>query len=92
MDDSKYIDALKDLKKLKDENKQKIEKIKNVNLEEKKKIISNIVNLEIIQKLIKEETVFDPNHNGGKLAFVYSDGNKLDLIDAIKVLRSKLNR
>lgn len=92
MDDSKYIDALKDLKKLKDENKQKVEKIRNVDLEEKKKIISNIVNLEIIQKLIKEETVFDPNHNGGKLAFVYSDGNKLDLIDAIKVLRSKLNR
>lgn len=92
MDDSKYIDALKDLKKLKDENKQKIEKIKNVNLEEKKKIISNIVNIELIQKLINEGTIYDPNHNGGKLAFVYSDGNKLDLIDAIKVLRSKLNR
>lgn len=92
MDDSKYIDALKDLKKLKDENKQKIEKIKNVNLEEKKKIISNIVNIELIQKLINEGTIYDPKDNSGELAFVYPDGTKLSLIDAVSVLRSKLNR
>lgn len=92
MDDSKYVEALKKIKQVKDENKKKVEKIRNVNLEEKKKIINAIVNIEIVEKLIKEGTIFDPNHNGGELAFVYPDGNRLGLIDAIRALRSLLNQ
>ena len=90
--DSKYVEALKKIKQVKDENKKKVEKIRNVDLEEKKKIINCIVNVEIVERLIKEETIFDPNHNGGELAFVYPDGNRLGLADAIKALRSQLNR
>ena len=92
MDDSKYVEALKKIKQVKDENKKRVEKIRNVNLEEKKKIINNIVNIEIIERLIKEGTIFDPNHNGGELAFVYPNGNRLGLTDAIKALRSLLNQ
>jgi hypothetical protein len=92
MDDSKYVEALKKIKQVKDENKQKVEKIRNVNLEEKKKIINCIVNIEIVERLIKEGTVFDPNRNGGELAWIYPNGERLSLIDSIKVLRSKLNQ
>jgi hypothetical protein len=92
MDDSKYVEALKKIKQVKDENKQKVEKIRNVNLEEKKKVINCIVNIEIVERLIKEGTIFDPNRNSGELAFIYPDGNRLGLADAIKVLRSELNQ
>jgi len=90
MDDSKYVEALKKIKQVKDENKKRVEKIRNVNLEEKKKIINNIVNIEIIEKLIKEGTLYDPYSDSGELVWIYPDGNRLSLSLAVKQLRKLL--
>ena len=90
MDESRYIEALKNIKKVRDENKKSVEKIRNTNLDEKKKIISCIVNTEIIIKLIKDGILFDPRGNNGKLVWINND-IELDLIHTINLLRDKLN-
>ena len=91
MDETEIIDSLKKIKNLRDENKKKVEKIRNVDLEKKKKIINCIVNTEIIQKLIREGNVYDPYGNSGELVWIYPDGNKLNLIDAVNFLRKSLD-
>lgn len=91
MDDSKYVEALKKIKQVKDENKKRVEKIRNVNLEEKKRIITCSVNVNIIVKLINDGVLFDPRGDGGKLVWIDKNNNLLNLTDAVELLKSKLN-
>jgi len=91
VDDSKYVEALKKIKQVKDENKKRVEKIRNVNLEEKKRIITCSVNVNIIVKLINDGVLFDPRGDGGKLVWIDKNNNLLNLTDAVELLKSKLN-
>lgn len=90
MSDDKFIDKLKDIKRLRDENKKKVEKIKNVDLEEKKRIINCIVNLEIIDKLYHDGTIFDPRDPDDSELVWHVYGEDLTIPDVIDLLREKL--
>lgn len=90
MSESNFIDQLKKIKKLKDENREKVEKIRNVDLENKKKVINCKVNISIIEKLINDGIVFDPKEENGELVWIYPNGERLSLSDSIKLLKLKL--
>ena len=90
--DEKFIKELKGLKdkinQTKEQNKQAVEKLKNTNLTERKKIITAIVNLELIDKMYQDKVIFDLRD--GELNF-YADGQRLSISDVIILLREKLD-
>ena len=95
MSDEKFVKELKDLKakidQTKEQNKKAVEKLKNVNLEERKKIITAIVNLELIEKMYQEGTIFDPRDPGDSELNFYVYGEMLSIPDVIQLLREKLD-
>ena len=92
MSDEKFIKELKGLKdkinQTKEQNKQAVEKLKNTNLTERKKIITAIVNLELIDKMYKDKVIL--HLRDGELNF-YADGQRLSISDVIILLREKLD-
>lgn len=92
MSDEKFVNQLKGLKekidKTKEQNKKAVEKLKNTNLTERKKIITAIVNLELINKMYQDKVIFDLRE--GELNF-YAEGERLSISDVIILLREKLD-
>lgn len=86
--DQKFIEKLKHIKTLKKQNREKIEKITNFDLEAKKKLITNIVNLKILKTMIEEEKIYYTDY---KLLWVNSN-NAMTIDQVIVDLEKQLKQ
>ena len=96
MSDEKFINQLKDLKQkikqTKEENKNRVEKLKNSKVEEKKRLITCIVNLQLIEKMLKDKTIFTPYEENAKLVWLVSEDYCIDVTESIDSLRRELDK
>ena len=93
MSDDKFINQLKQIKEkinqTKEQNKKAVEKLKNTNVIERRRVITAIVNLELIEKMYKDGIIFDPRDPHSELCF-YINEERLAIPDVLNLLRSRL--
>lgn len=94
MSDEKFINQLKEIKdkinQTKEQNKKAVEKLKNTNVEERKRVITAIVNLELIEKMYQDGIIFDPRDPDDSELCFYVYGERLSIPDIIQLLRERL--